>query len=104
MSGTTDARAIRCALEDIDAQAQGGFSSIETLARLALAHLESPAAYRHMDWLAVILETIASRASDTQNCINSEAERVGCNYVGGAQRRRRDAEAVARAALVTGRT
>ena len=96
MSGATDVLALRCAMEGVDALAQGGLSSIETMARLALARLETPAAYRNMDWLASVLETIAACARDTENCINSEAERVGCNYVDGAQRRRWDAERAAR--------
>ena len=96
MSGPTDTQALQIALADVDAIAQGGLSSIETLARLALAHLESPVAYRGMDWLAVVLETIAARAGDTMHCINSEAERVGCNHMGHAQRRRWDAERAAR--------
>lgn len=93
---STEVQKLRNALHDVDALAQGGLSSIETLARLALVHLESPAAYRGMDWLAVVLETIAASAGDTMNCINGEAERVGCNYACGAQRRRSDAERTAR--------
>ncbi|MCM2346118.1 MAG: hypothetical protein NDI95_05655 [Acidovorax soli] len=96
MSSANDVQALQNALIDVDALASGGLASIETLARVALARLESPAAYRSLDWLAVVLETIAARALDTSSCINAEAERYGCNHVDEAQRRRWAAEREAR--------
>ena len=95
-ANTHDVRALRSALLDVDAIAKGALLSIETLAKLALYRLESPSAYRSMDWLSVVLEEIAFRASDAQNCISCEAERCGCNFEDEAKRLRLAAEHEAR--------
>ena len=97
MRASTDEQALRCTLMDIDVMAQGGLSAIETIARLALARLESPDAYQSMDWLAALLSTISAQAIDLENFINSEAGRHGCNYVDALALRRWDAIAAHRA-------
>lgn len=75
----------------LDAISQGGLSEIEAIARLALHRLESPAHHCGLADVATALIAIRARASDTQNCINAEAERVGCAWVDNAAMRRQDA-------------
>lgn len=87
---------LRNVVEFIDSLSQGGFSEISSIARLALSRLEAPDGYRHLDDIANALSAIMDKADDIQNCINSEAERVGCNYVDDAKRRRWDAQRVHR--------
>lgn len=78
------------AIKNIDSMSQGGFSKIASIARLALAGLESPEGYGHggMDDIANALEAIWQTAGEAKNYINSEAEGVGANYVDEAERRR----------------
>ena len=83
---------LRNAVEFIDSLSQCGFSEISSIAKLALARLETPDGYRHLDDIANALNAIWCKAEDIQNCINSQAEEVGCNYVDDAQRRRWDAQ------------
>ena len=86
------------AVESMDGLSQDGFSEIAAIAKLALAWLEKPDAYRHMDVTANALSAIWGKAEDIQNCINSQAEEVGCNYVDDAQSRRWAAQRAAREA------
>ena len=83
---------LRNAVEFMDCLSQSGFSEISSIAKLALSRLETPDGYRHLDNIANALKAIWGKADDIQNCINSEAEQVGCNYVDDAQRRRWDAQ------------
>ncbi len=76
----------------MDCLSQGGFSEISSIAKLALSRLETPDGYQHLDDIANALAAIWGTAERIQNCINSEAELVGCNYVDDAQRRRWDAQ------------
>ncbi|WP_460237724.1 hypothetical protein [Aurantivibrio plasticivorans] len=75
-------------IEVIDSLSQEGFSTISTIARLALAQLEIPKSYRNTGDIATVLKAICSKAEVIQNCINSEAEQVGCHYVDQADERR----------------
>ncbi len=84
----SEVETLRGAVNFMDALAQGGFSAISAVAQLALAQLETPDGYRHLDNLVYALCVIRDKADDIQNCINCEAEQVGCNYVDDAQRRR----------------
>ena len=82
------------AVNEMDGLAQSGFGEIASLARLALLAMEQPKTYANgfgMDAVADVLSAITNRAFDINNCINVTAERVGCNYVDDAQRRRWDA-------------
>ncbi|MFT3905608.1 MAG: hypothetical protein QM718_04815 [Steroidobacteraceae bacterium] len=79
---------LRNAVEFMDCLSQDGFSEIESIANLALAYLETPAGYRHLDNIAHALLAIRNKASETENCINCEAEKVGCNHTDDAERRR----------------
>lgn len=82
---------LRISVADIDALAQSGFSRISAVAKMALACLESPTHARDLDVLAEAFIMIDAVAQDIQNCINTEAENVGCNYVDKAKMRRWDA-------------
>lgn len=90
---------LRNAVEFMDCLSQGAFSEISTIAKLALSRLETPDGYRHLDDIAHALEAIWGKATDTRDCINSEAEQVGCEYVNAAQRRRWSAQAAHREAI-----
>jgi len=57
-----------------------GFSQIEAIAKLAFSHLESPEGYNQLEDICKALEIIQEKAFDIQNCINSKAENVRCNY------------------------
>jgi len=87
---------LRNAVEFMDSLSQNGFSEISAIAKLALAWLETPDGHRHLDVIAHALSTIWGKADDIQNCINSQAEEVGCHYVDDAERRRWDAQRAAR--------
>lgn len=72
---------LRAAVTDMDALAQDGFSSIEAVAVLALARLESPDCYRFLEHIAAALKLIKGTAQSGEDCINSRAEEVGCSHV-----------------------
>ena len=67
-------------IQTIDSFSQSGFSEIASIAKLALVALESPDAYLHFENIANALLAIRNKAVDIEDCINSEAEDVGCNY------------------------
>jgi len=91
---------LRNAVEFMDCLSQDGFSEIASIARIALSSLETPNGYRNLDNIANALKAILGKADDIQNCINGEAEQVGCNYTDDARRRRWDALRQAREAGV----
>ena len=93
---TTDTQTLRDTVEFIDRLSQGGFSEISAIAKLALAQLEHPDGYRHPETIAQALNAILGKAEDVENCINSQAEGVGCNYIDDAQARRFAARGAAR--------
>lgn len=93
-------------IKEMDGLSQGAFSEIASLARLALLAMEQPATYGNegsLDAIARVLTTIKGKAEDIDNCINTVAEGVGCNYVDAAQQRRWDASRKARNSVVGGR-
>ncbi|MDR1968286.1 MAG: hypothetical protein LBQ32_06275 [Burkholderiaceae bacterium] len=92
-----EVRRLRAAVETMDSLSQEGFSEIAAIAKLALISLKTPEGYRHLDGIAYAIGAIRSKAQDVENCINSEAEGVGCNYVKGDEHRRWDARRAARA-------
>ena len=79
---------LRNTVEFMDCLSQDGFSKIRSIARLALASLETPDGHRSVDDIADALAAIWGLAETHQGCINSEAESVGCTYVDTAQERR----------------
>ena len=88
---TPEVQTLRDTVELMDCLSQSGFSEISSVAKLALSRLETPDGCRHLDDIANALAAIWGKADDIQNCINSQAEEVGCNYVDDAKRRRWDA-------------
>ena len=91
----TEVDELRAPIDLMDNLSQDGLSEITAIAKLALLSLESPDSYRHLDNIAHALKAIWSKANDTQDSINGEAERVGCNHVDKAERRRWDAQRIA---------
>ena len=95
----TQIRDLRNAVGWMDCLAQGGFSEISAIAKLALARLETPEGYRHLDVIASALMVIWSKAEDTQKAITDHAEEFGCAYVDEAEQLRSAAEAAHREEL-----
>lgn len=96
----SEVQELRNTVEFMDCLSQDGFSEISSIAQLALSILETPDGYRRLDNIANALRAIWVRADDTLNCINYEAEKLGCNYKNEARRRRSAALSQARAAGV----
>lgn len=96
-STTSEVQKLRNAIELMDSLSQSGFSEIAAIAKLALKSLETPDGYRHLDNIVHALKAIWGKADDIQNCINGEAEEVGCNYIDEDERRRMAAHHTARA-------
>jgi hypothetical protein len=88
----TEVKKLQGTITTMDALSQEGFSEIATIARLVLARLETPEGYRHTDDIAIAFQAIWGKAEMIQNCINSEAESVGCNSVNESFLRRWDAQ------------
>jgi len=82
--GTTavDAKKLQGAIHTMDCLSQSAFSDITAIATLALSYIEHAGvdgAWRREN-LVRALNIIRNRALDAENCINVEAENVGCNY------------------------
>jgi hypothetical protein len=92
-----DTQKLREAIESMDAMSQSGFSEIAAFAGLALSRLETPEGWLNLEDIAYALQAIRSKAQDIENCINWEAEQVGCNYKDAAMCRRLDARRSAEA-------
>lgn len=71
---------LRLAVAGMDTTSQGAFTQIATIAKLALAFLETPLAYTDPESIAVALSTILDKAVSAENTINSIAEEVGANF------------------------
>ena len=80
-TANTEIKNLRQTVTQIDNLSQDGCSEILTLAQFALAWLEKPVAKHNLESLVIALNMIRYKAEDMQNCINLEAEGVGCNYV-----------------------
>lgn len=79
---------LRDAIELMDSLSESGFSEIASIAKMALAYLETPNVALHVEDIANALSAIQGKAEDIKNCINYQAEEVGCNYVDEAKIRR----------------
>lgn len=66
----------------------GRVCQIAAIASLALLSMEVPDDFHLRSELAYALSAIRGKAQEIENCINSEAERVGCNYVDERRNRR----------------
>lgn len=95
-SECNDIEKLRAAVTDMDCLSQGGFSEIAAIAKLALASLEHPDGYLHSENIAHALRAIWVKADEVENCINYNAEEVGCNYRDPSTARRYAARAAAR--------
>lgn len=72
----------------MDNFSQHGFSQIAAIARLTLASMQVPESPRTLDDIAYALESICQKAEYVEDCINGEAENVGCNYINDEERSR----------------
>lgn len=79
---------LRDAIESMDSLSEIGFSEIASIAKMALAYLETPNVGFRIEDIANALSAIQWKAEDIKNCINCQAEEVGCNYVDEAKLRR----------------
>ena len=69
------------AVNNIDSASQRGLSQIASIASLAIHHTKhGTESAAQMEHLANALRVIQDKALEVENCINSEAERVGCHY------------------------
>lgn len=70
---------LRGTITTIDCFASESLSEIVSIAKLALAYMETPDAYRFPENIANALSAIKGRAEMLENDINCAAEDVGCN-------------------------
>jgi hypothetical protein len=84
----TELDSLRSAVNSVDALSQERFSMIKSAAGLALARLETPEGWQHIDDVVVTLIDIRDKADRYEDYINIAAEEVGCNYVDEEARRR----------------
>jgi len=82
---------LRETITEMDSMSQGAFSEIATIAKLALASLETLEGCNDIDSIARILSAIWGKALDADSYINSMAEGVACHYKDEAMIRRWDA-------------
>jgi hypothetical protein len=80
-SNNLEVQKLRDTIQLLDNYSQHGFSQIAAIARIILLSLETKSAYSHFDDIAIALEAIIEKADDIKNCINSEAENTGCNFI-----------------------
>lgn len=69
------------AITNMDSLSQDGFSEIAAIARITIKALEGGACVRPIEDVIKILDIIWAKANDIENCINGEAEDVGCHYM-----------------------
>lgn len=74
-------QALRSTIETMDALSQEGFSRIAAIASLALLAVNEQDRGPNSENIRQALHAICDKARDIENCINYEAEKVGCNYV-----------------------
>ena len=78
-------------ITEMDCAAQGAFTEIATIAKMALESLEHQVGFVDPDRIAIILKFIWARSVDAENSVNSLASDVGLSYVDEAMHRRSDA-------------
>lgn len=86
----TETQRLRNAINTMDCLSQEGFSSIAAIAKLIITSLETSAVIDR-DTIAHAVHAILGKAQDIENCINSEAESLECNYRSESDARLRDA-------------
>jgi hypothetical protein len=100
MSANPEVQKLCATIINMDALSQEGFSEIASIASLALLGLEAPGGRRHIDDVINALKAIRGKAYDIKDCIDNEAENVGCKYVDKVYCRRLIAELEAQHELV----
>ena len=93
---------LRATIQNLDCLSQEGFTEISAIAKLILTGMEAGASGNDMETIAYAIRVIWSKADDTQNAINCDAEAVGCNYVDDAASRRYAARQAERQRLSIG--
>ncbi|ADL56030.1 hypothetical protein [Gallionella capsiferriformans] len=86
----TETQRLRNAINTMDCLSQEGFSSITAIAKLIITSLETSAIIDR-DTIAHAVHAILGKAQDIENCINYEAESLGCNYRSKSDERLHDA-------------
>ncbi|RQO78186.1 hypothetical protein DBR44_00050 [Aquitalea sp. FJL05] len=71
-------RDLRHAVELMDCLSQEGFGQIAAMARCAEAFVDQSPTPTQPDILRQVLRAIRGKADDIQNCINVQADEVGC--------------------------
>lgn len=79
-------RLLRNAVNTMDALSQEGFDQIIAISRLIMRSLETPDP--DLNDISFAVKAIKGKADDIMNCINCEAENVGCNYKDDTTRKR----------------
>jgi len=97
-----DIEALRSTLRLVDNVSNDSFGRIKSLCAVALLAMEQHRKPVDMEHLARILVHIEVVCDDARNCINYEAETVGCDYKDEAWLRRIDARAAWREAARAG--
>ncbi len=77
---TPDIEALKCTVEMVDSIAQDAFSRIKSLCAVTLLAMHQHDRPIALEDIAQILRQIEQASDEAENCINSEAESVGCNY------------------------
>ena len=77
---TESTQLLRNKIEEIDAISQQGLSRVCAIANLASLVLKAPGGDKHIDDVTTALSAIRAIAVEVHDCINSQAEAVGCNY------------------------
>ncbi|RQO68248.1 hypothetical protein DBR44_16370 [Aquitalea sp. FJL05] len=71
-------RDLRHAVELMDCLSQEGFGQIAAIARCAEVYLGHGPEALQRETVATVLRAICGKADDIQNCINVQADEVGC--------------------------
>jgi len=74
-------RDLRHAVELMDCLSQEGFGQIAAMARCAEAFVDQSPDAPQPDTLRQVLRAIRGKADDIQNCINVQADEVGCAWL-----------------------
>jgi hypothetical protein len=80
MSKATELNTLRQTIRQMDALSQEGFTDVAAIAKLIKAALKAANFSDPQNMIIPALGQIVDRAGDAENCINSEAEEVGCNF------------------------
>lgn len=73
-----DYQVLQNAIQTMDALSQEGFDQIIAISSLILKSLEVPR--NDLEDIAYSIMAIRGKAQDIMNCINGEAENVGCHH------------------------